>query len=175
MARNLEDLLSALADHELAQMRSRAQGEVSEAQNTLKRAEVELDLIERAVARKARRVGGGASSNATRDAVSGAFDGGKELTPAEVIRTVRANGLAVKDGAIRAMVRRLADEGHIVKLVNGRYSSANYRHANDTALILDAATGPSVPDTSPNGDGREGEARDAGLGTVSPGSPGNSL
>ena len=162
MARNLEDLLAALPDHELAQMLTRAQGEVAEAQDTLTRAEVELNLIERAVARKARRVGGGASNNATRDAVSGAFDEGGDLTPAEVIRAVRANGLAVKDGAIRAMIRRLADEGHIVKFVNGRYGRADRMHAaNDTAQVADAATPVVLQPASPTGDDQPEEDRDA--------------
>jgi hypothetical protein len=123
MSRNLEDVLAALPDEELAPMRKRANNDLSNAREALQRAQVELDLIDRAIARKARK--GQGPGNATREAVQAAFSDGRELTPAEVIEAVQAIGITVKDGAIRAMIRRLAEEKELDKLPHGRYRGAS--------------------------------------------------
>lgn len=153
MARNLEDLLAALADQELGQMQVRARADVEAARELLKRAEVEMDLINRALARKARRTGGGGGQgNATRDAVLAAFADGQSLSPAEVIAAVHARGVTVKEGAIRAMIRRVADEGHVHRLASGQYGPG---------ALADVMASAPPQQASFNGDERDDEDQEA--------------
>ncbi len=117
-------LLAERPEHELREIHAKARAEAAQLQ-------VEIEQIEQALAwqaqqqarppaRPSRRNG---ASGGTRDRVVHAIGAADDdtISPAQIIAALRAGGSPVTAGAIRNMIRRLVDEGEVVRIREGAY------------------------------------------------------
>jgi hypothetical protein len=120
-------LLAERPEHELQAIREKARAEVE-------RLQVEIDQIDQALAkqqqaarRTPRRGRRSSASGGTRERVLGAVAAadGDTISPAEIIAALRSEGSTVTSGAIRNMIRRLMDEGEIVRIREGAYKTTS--------------------------------------------------
>lgn len=108
----LVDLLAARPEHELRKMRDKAAAQV-------KRLEVEIEQLDEALARQARRsarASGTARSDTRQRVLDVIRDHGEPMTPSQVIAALNAQGTPTpKSGAIHNMMGRLVHEGDLVR------------------------------------------------------------
>jgi hypothetical protein len=124
MSQYIVSLLAQRPESELREIREKARAEVA-------RLHVEIEQIEQALAkqaqhqarRSARPNRRKSTSGGTRERVLTVVGAATEDTtsPAQIVAAVRAQGVTVSSAAIRNMIRRLVDEGEIVRIREGAY------------------------------------------------------
>jgi len=124
MSQYVVSLLAQRPEDELREIREKAREEVA-------RLQVEIQQIEQALAKKAqsaarrtpRSARRASASGGTRElvltAVANATD--DTISPAQIVAAVHEAGSTVKSGAIRNMIRRLMDDGEVVRIREGAY------------------------------------------------------
>ncbi len=147
MPQTLSSLLAERPEAELRKMLADAQTNRARLEAEIARVGVEVDLIEEALAKQARRSLRSASRGmrstrrgGTRDMVLDAFaeTASAPTTPARVVQTVQAEGATVTAGAIRNMIGRLVEEGMVERIGEGEY-----KLASRNGVQPDAPPGPS--------------------------------
>jgi hypothetical protein len=137
MTQYVVSLLAERPEDELRAIHEKARAEVA-------RLQVEIDQIEQALAKQAqqqarrsprpsrRKTASGGTRERVLEAVRGADD---TISAAQIIAALRESGSSVTSGAIRNMVRRLVDDGEIVRIREGAYklTSRNGSDAEPTS------------------------------------------
>lgn len=146
MSQYVVSLLAQRPEHELREIREKAHAEVA-------RLQVEIDQIEQAIAKQAQQAARRAprssrrasASGGTRELVLNAVGqaDGDTISPAQIIAALRAAGSSVTAGAIRNMIRRLVDEGEVVRIREGAYKLTSRNSSSG-----ESHTGPSENEAS---------------------------
>ena len=129
MSQYVVSLLAQRPEHELREIHQKAHAEVE-------RLKLEIELIEQAIAKQAQQAARRAprpsrrrasASGGTRERVLNAVGAGNgdTVSPAQIIAALRSDGSSVTAGAIRNMIRRLVDEGEVVRIREGVYKLAS--------------------------------------------------
>ena len=140
MAHTVVSLLAERPPAELRTMLARAEQEVARLRSEIAHSEVEVHQIEQALALQARREAGSSTQRGeTREQVLEAFRVASGIaTPAQIIAALRSEGATVGSGAIRNMIRRLADDGALERVGQGRYQLPS-RNGSEPNPFLEGA------------------------------------
>lgn len=154
MSQYVVSLLAERPEYELREIRGQARAEVD-------RLLVEIDQIDQALAKQAQQAARrtprstrrASASGGTREMVLNALGaaGDDTTSPAQVIAALRNGGSTVQSGAIRNMIRRLVDEGEIVRVGEGAYKlpSRNGSSAESDSGAENGASEPPLTATQP--------------------------
>jgi hypothetical protein len=156
MTQYVVSLLAERPEYELRTIHEEARAEV-------RRLQVEIEQIEQALAKQAQRQARRAprpsrrktASGGTRERVLQAVRNADDtISAAEVIATLHAGGSSVTSGAIRNMIRRLVDDGEIVRIGAGAYklTSRNGSSAESNAGPTENGTGQPLSAAVPSQD-----------------------
>lgn len=156
MSQYVVSLLSERPEDELRTIREKASAEVA-------RLQVEIDQIDQALAKKAQQATRrsprtsrrASASGGTRELVLNAVGaaGSGTVSPAQIIASLRGAGSSVSAGAIRNMIRRLVDDGEVVRIREGAYKLPSQ---NGSATAENNGDGTSLR-TSPAATGEDEE------------------
>jgi len=141
------DLLAQQPEEELLALRA-------EAERAVQRLQVEIEQIDEALARVGRRrtardSQGGPKTSTRRRVMDVIGEGGRAMSPAEVIEALNAQNLPTpKSGAIHNMIGRLAREGDLAKVGDGLYDLPGRSGANGAAGLQISPTEPLLPATA---------------------------
>jgi hypothetical protein len=154
MTQYVVSLLSERPEHELRAIHDEARAEVA-------RLQVEIEQIEQALAKQAQRQARRAPRSSRRKTASGGTrervleavrEAPDTISAAEVITTLRTGGSSVTSGAIRNMIRRLVDDGEIVRIRAGAYkltSRNGSQEEPDAGPTENEAVGPPLTAPAP--------------------------
>jgi len=148
MSQYVVSLLAERPEHELREIRGKARADVD-------RLLVEIDLMDQALAKQAQQAARrtprstrrASASGGTREMVLNTLGaaGGDTTSPAQVIAALREGGSTVKSGAIRNMIRRLVDEGEVVRVGEGAYKLPSRNGSTGESHTGPSENGASEP------------------------------
>jgi hypothetical protein len=142
-------VVDLLAQRPEAELRAKRE----EAELTVQRLQVEIQQLDEALARVARRAGrtaqGGLKTDTRRRVLQIVGDHGGPVSPAEVIEQLHAQDLPTpKNGAIHNMIGRLARDGVLARVGDGLYDLPGRNGANGAASGLSEIDAHEPPSTA---------------------------